>query len=281
MVEFFRWFLAGATFAAAALLGAARAAGQDNNLGASYLGLCHRLWPCDESLRVFDGLPVKRLGFLAPPTFGKSCPCYRKFLSLPGPKEVRVHLANGTCFRERGRACGPGEVFEGESLASADRKLRRRRPDLLRRYRTNAVRVRTLLASSPDAIVRTALCLECPVSHPARRALLSVAREVFPGGTFVDSVLTQACLTGPDVVCEKHGAAPRLSAPCVADTDGDDFQAIDVDRYRARTSRCQTAFLWGMRFNLLDGSGRFVPPPERTTRPTRADFAALRYWLLD
>jgi hypothetical protein len=175
--------------------------------------------------------------------------------------------------------CGKGELFEGESIASADRKLRRRNPGLLRRYRRNAQRVRAILAGPSDTIERLALCLECPVSGPARRALLITAREVFPDGVFVDSVLTQRCL--PDLICEKHGAAPRLSPPCIADTDGDDFLSIDVGKFRSLTATCGAGFLWTRRFNLLDASGRFIPPTKRTTRPTAADFTALWYWLRD
>jgi hypothetical protein len=278
MVDFLRWFLVGVACGFTAVVSVAHA--QDNPYGASYLGFCHRLWPCERSLRVFDGVPVKRLGFLAPPTFGKDCPCYKRFQKLPGPKYVRVTLANGTCFRERGRTCGAGELFEGESLASADRKLRRRDGRLLKRYRTNVGRVKALLAGSSDTIERLALCLECPVSGPAREALLSVARKVFPDGVFVDSVLTQPCL--PGLICEKHGAAPKLSAPCIADTDGVSHTAIDVDEYRAATAACEASFLWAPRFNLIDTSRPgFVPPADRTTRPTGDDFTAVWYWLND
>lgn len=254
------------------------ASAQESTLGLSAIGLCHPRWPCLQSLTVFEGLPVKRLGFLAPPTFGKSCPCYREFLRLPGPKFVRVHIANGTCFPERSRRCGRGEVFEGESIASADRKLRRKRPDLLRRYRRNAVRLRRLLTPDPLTIERLALCLECPVSDRARRALLVVAREVFPEGVFVDSVLTQRCL--PGTLCEKHGSHPRLSPPCIADLDGVDAREVDIGKFRARTAQCEASYIWLRELNLLsDIPGPFVPPPQRTNAPTRRVFDLLRRWL--
>jgi hypothetical protein len=278
MTEFLRWFLVGVACGSVVLVSLARA--EDNNLGMSAIGFCHELWPCEQSLRVFDGVPVKRLGFLAPPTFGRSCPCYKRFQKLPGPKYVRVHLANGTCFRERGRTCGEGELFEGESLSSADRKLRRRNPGLLRRYRHNAERVRRILAESSDTIERLALCLECPVSGPARRALLSVARGLFPDGVFVDSVLTQRCL--PDLLCEKHGAAPTVRPPCVADLDGDDAREVDLEKFRARTRLCEASFVWLRPLNLLpEGTHPFVPPSLRTRLPTAAHFELIRRWLRD
>jgi hypothetical protein len=275
MPDLLKWFLVGLV---CGLVGAATYAhSQENNAGASYIGFCHKLWPCERSLAVFQDVPVKRLGFLAPPTFGRSCPCYRQFQKLPGPKYVRLTLSNGTCFESRGRKCLAGELFEGETIASADRKLRRRNPGLLRRYRRIAERARLILSGSSDTIERLALCLECPVSNPARRSLLAVAREVFPNGVFVDSVLTQRCLTGPDLLCEKHGLKPRLSPPCVGDTDGQDWISGDLATYRQRTAACEAAFLWSPRFNLLDPARlTFQPPRERTHAPGRWEFDNLR-----
>ncbi|MBX9584736.1 MAG: hypothetical protein K2X87_30905 [Gemmataceae bacterium] len=273
MTTLLRWFLLGFACGLGLLTGIVSS---QDNLGASYIGFCHPRWPCDQSLKVFDGVPVKRLGFLAPPTFGRTCPCYRRFQHLPGPKYVRVHLANGTCFRERGRVCQPGEPFAGETVASADRKLRRRNPGLLRRYRHNALKLKAVLTPDPFTIERLALCLECPVSGPARRALLRVAREVFPDGVFVDSVLTQGCLKG--LVCERHGSRPRLSPPCVADLDGRDAREVDVAGFARRTAGCEASFVWARPFNLLppDPSTGFVSPRARTAAPTRADFDFLR-----
>ncbi len=263
-----------------AVVFAAAAFGQENNYGASYLGFCSKHWPCAQSLKVFEGLPEKRVRWLAV-TFGKECPCVEKFLRLPGKKLVSPHLANGTCFPERGRICGKDEPFYRESIASADRKVRAKNAGLLRKYRKNARNVKGLLKGiDADTEVIPSICLECPLSDRARVVLLTEAVKIFPGVQFSDSVLTQKCL--PGLLCEKHGRLPRLSAPCIADTDGDDFQQISSEDYRERTSSCRVAFLWGFPFNLIDLlAGRFQPPTERTRRPVQADFEALRSWLND
>lgn len=277
--DFVRWFLVGIICGVGILTGVALSQERpEDNFGASYIGFCHRLWPCERSLEPFRGVPVKRLGFLAPPTFGNSCPCYRRFLALPGPKFVRATLANGTCFRERGRVCGKGETFFQESIASADTKLKRRNPGLLRRYRRNAQRLKGILGDHPEVTIRLALCLECPVSDRARRSLLTVAREVFPGGVFVDSVLTQRCLNG--TICEKHGLRPRLAAPCIADTDGESFIGANIHDFERRTRACEAALLWDFAFNLLDPSRTtFQPPLERTSRPGKWEFDNLKVLL--
>jgi len=272
-----RWFLFGLASGVGFI--AVQAYAQENNFGASYIGFCHERWPCLKSLEVFGGVSVKRLGFLAPPTFGRGCPCYKEFQKLPGEKFVRATITNGTCFKERGRVCGKGEVFEGESIKSADEKLRRRRPDIMRRYKRNATRLKRILAGSLFTTERLALCLECPLSDRARKTMLAIAQEVFPGGVFVDSVLTQRCL--PGLVCEKHGLRPRLSGlDCIGDTDGEDFISGDVFTFAERTKDCQAAFLWSFRFNLLDPSlSGFQPPRERTNAPEAWEFDNLRLLL--
>lgn len=272
-------FIAGAIFGFVAL---SQGEMPDNNFAASFLGMCSKAWPCDQSLTVFEGLPVKRTGWLGV-TFGTKCECPRRFLALPGKKFVRVHLTNGTCFPERGRSCAKGEPFHAESIASADRKLRGGNAAILRRYE-HACRstARVLKGADADTTILPSLCLECPLGNKARAHLLKRARKVFPGATFVDSVLTQHCL--PGLVCERHGDRPYFppGQDCVADTDGSDFLEVDVDAYAARANGCRAAYLHTPRFNLLAVTRKsFQPPLERTTRPTRADFEALRYWLLD
>lgn len=242
-------------------------------IGPSYIGMCSKHWPCDRSLEVFGGRDLKATGWLAV-TFGEECPCPRRFLALPGKKFVRVHLANCTCFPERGRRCGRHEPFRGESIASADRKLRGKDPTLLRRYRRNLLNTRRVLgAVDADTQVRLSLCLESEFSGPARRVLLRAARAVFPGAVFVDSVVGRACL--PELVCEKHGSRPSLPAgqACIVDTDGDDYRRINPFAYADRYRRCEAVLYWEESFNLIspDGTG-FVDPLDRTAVP---DFRAI------
>lgn len=272
-----KWFLLG--FFAGALLALWRFSLADapGNLGASYLGMCHKEWPCTQSLRVFDGMEVKRVGWLHM-TFGPpECPCAQRFLELPGQKEIRVHLTNGTCFRERGRICGTREPFRGLSILAASRKLERNSPQLIRRLKTSWDRLKPLIKKAHEAQVKVYVspCLECPLSQRARRRMISLASDMFPGAIIVDSVLTQRCLKGS--LCEKHGASPRVKAPCITDTDGIDFRDIDLARFRARAKGCDIGFLWSRGMNLLPEQG-FVDPRKRQGKdaPSRWEFQALR-----
>lgn len=245
---------------------------------ASYLGLCSPHWNCDHSLTVFRRLPVKCTGYLAE-TFNKEgCPCANKFLALPGPKILRVHLTNGTCFPERGRRCGSHEVFAGESIASADRKLKRGDKRLLRRYRRSIERTRTTLHNlDANTQLYISPCLESPFSDAARKVMADIAREAFPLASVVDSVIRQKCL--PGLVCETHGemnkgpANHRITAPCIRDSDGEDFLGIPDYHH----PQCIGTFLWEPEFNCLDTSRQgFQPPLQRTHCASRYGFQLLR-----
>ena len=242
------------------------ATAQAQPLGPSFLGICSPSWPCKQSLAVFNGLPVKATGWLVG-TFGNACPCGEKFLALPGKKFVRIHVANCTCFPERGRRCLKGEPFRGESISSADRKIRSRNKEILRRYRNNLLLAREQLANADDkTTVMISLCLETVLSLRARSIMLKEARKVFPGGTFVDNPVAGPCL--PGLVCERHGFNPPVTAPCLADTDGDNA----FTRFPARKPQCSAQFLWAPPFNLIDERRGFQPPRQRRKAPTKKDF---------
>jgi hypothetical protein len=285
MRDFFRWcllpFLVGLVFG---FMHAAHGQEGGNNLCASYLGMCSKHWPCSKSLRVFQGLSEKRVGWLADGTFGTTCTCPKRFLALPGKKVIRVQLLNGTCFPERGRRCGRRETFYAESIRSADRKLARGDKRLLARIDRALKATRAVVPYDlPDTIKLAGLCLECPLGANARLAILQRAKTILPDFVFVDSVLTQKCL--PGLVCEKHGFSPRCNPAvqeCLADTDGDDFRTMDGDRFLLATTGFVMACLWSPSMNCLDESrSSFEPPPTRTHCPTQGDFEALRYWLLE
>lgn len=110
--------------AIAAVLLASTALSEPLN-GASYIGVCSPKFPCTEALKGFPR-GVYNLGYLNE-TFGSNCGCVKRFQRLSrGQGYVRVHAVNGTCFPSRGRTCGKGEFFHGESVKSATKKLVKR-----------------------------------------------------------------------------------------------------------------------------------------------------------
>lgn len=248
-----------------------------NKLGLSLLGICHPKWPCEETVRAFRGVEVLRFGWLAH-TFGERCPCAERLLQDSRPKQVRVHIANGPCLRNR--RCGPYEPFAGETVSSASRKVEQRDPVLMGKFREIMKRTAAQLKRARGGPVECYVspCLECDLSDPARKALLAMAGEHFPQCKLVDSVFRPRCLRG--VVCERHGSKATLRRPCIADTDGEPAAKIDVRAYAKRYRACEAAHLWDFKFNLLDHhSPVFQDPRARTTAPNAAYFEQFARYL--
>lgn len=246
--------------------------------GPSYIGMCSPSFPCEKALKVFEGQYDKAVGYLAD-SFGHECSCVREFLSLPGGKYVRVHLANGTCFPERGRRCGKYDVFYRETKKSAQRKLEQRDPALLRRYRASILRTKALIGEERDDLtVRYALCLECPISDRARKALLREALRYLPRKSIVDSPLRHRCL--PGLICEKHGDSMLYARGqrCISDTDGITLFDANLERLNRNSKQCEAIFYWTFGFNLLPYkyTGDFIPPHKRTEEAQEWEFSKVR-----
>lgn len=230
--------------------------------GPSFIGICSPNFPCQDALSILEQQREKALGYLAD-AFGHECSCVREFLKLPGGKYVRVHLANGTCFPERGRRCGKYDVFYGESRKTTEIKLLRKDPKLLRRYRASIIRTKALLGEASDGLrIRYSLCLECPISDRARRVLLKEALKYLPQEMIVDSPIKFKCLSG--LICEKHGDAMRYARGqrCISDTDGVSAFEANLQRLNTNSKQCEAIFYWSYGFNLLPYGyrGRFIAP---------------------
>lgn len=245
---------------------------------ASYLGICSQRFPCESALAVFSGIDNPCIGWLHT-TFGARCECPKRFLAIEGDKIARVHVVNGTCFKERGRVCAKDEVFYQETIASADSKFAKRNPAILRKYRRKLQEVRLMTdKAAPGLDLYISPCLESPLGSRARRTMHAVAREVFPGVSLVDSVLTQKCLSR--AVCEKHGSKARVPAGGILDTDGEDYRVVDVQTLIERNPGAALVFAWEPSFNLLCPSyTSFVLPLQRICGPTRDDLREIREWL--
>jgi hypothetical protein len=244
--------------------------------GASYIGICNPNFPCEKALQ-----GINALGYLAD-AFGHRCQCVQRFLKTPGKKYLRVHLANGTCFPERGRKCGRRDVFFRETLKSAEDKLLKRDAALLRRYEASILRTKGLLgATDAETTIRYSLALEAPFSNRARQRLLMIAKKHFPEDSLVDSVLSQRCLKG--LICERHGDSMsyRPGQRCISDTDGITLFEANLQRLRSRSESCEAIFYWSTGFNLLPYgySGKFIYPYDRKHRVGDWELEALRQCL--
>lgn len=246
------------------------------NVGLSYLGICNRTWPCEASLKAYDKLPVIRTGWLEQ-SFGVSCRCADKLLRDKRPKEVRIHLVNGACLRNR--RCGRGEVFHGFTIPKANRDLKRADSTIAQRVKRIAQRVRERLKQSRGALTcYVSPVLEGDINEDSRKALHRVAGAYLPNCTLVDSPHRRPCL--PNTVCEAHGENPKLKRPCIADLDGVSAYDTHLPTYLRRTAKCDLSYLWAHGFNCNKQGASFSGPPSaRNCAGATQDIEKLVKWL--
>lgn len=229
------------------------------DVGMSYLALCHKTWSCSASLKAFTDQPVIRVGWLEE-TFGAKCPCADRLLKAHKPKEIRVHLTNGACLRNR--RCGRYETFYGQTIASANRKILRRDKRLLRRFEVVAIRLKRRLQNAPRVTCWVSPMLESDLDGRARAVLHSITSHHLPECRLVDSPHGRPCLE--NAICEGHGPAPRITSPCISDLDGVSVEQVSVRNYLRHTKGCDLRFLWSRGFNCLPPEGHpFVDPRRR------------------
>lgn len=226
----------------------------------SYLGICQKSWPCDKSLDAFKGQSVIRTGWLEL-TFGAQCPCAEKLLNDPRRKEIRVHLSNGPCLRNK--RCGAYEVFYGETIASANRKVKAGDKKLIAKFMAVARRFKARLSRSAGELTcYVSPMLESDLDEDARRILHDITRRVLPSCTLVDNPHRRPCL--PNTVCESHGATPRVKRPCIADMDGAPAESEDERKFLRVTKQCDLSFVWGLGLNCNTAlSQTFIDPRKR------------------
>ena len=232
--------------------------------GASLIGLCSKKFECNKIIEVLSTTPVEEhitFGYLAE-TFGRRCRCLDRLLALPNPKVVRVHIANGTCFPERGRKCNRLDVFSGLSQRQAETLLNRNNRKLMRRFRMAVHRVHERLSGRQDLTIYYSSTLESPFRKRARKRLLGALKGIVGEENLVDSVLKQRCLS--DTICEKHGDkfSFKDTQRCIVDTDGIPMCKMNRKRFHDTSRQCELQFYWTGGFNLLEGS-RFIDPLKR------------------
>ena len=244
--------------------------------GLSYLAMCNPTWECGQSIAAFKGVKTIRTGWLEG-SFGNACKCADALLRDKRPKEVRIHLANGPCMRNR--RCGRHEVFHGYTVASANRAIKRGDKKIIDRFQRVTQRVIERLAKSRGPLT----CYVSPVLESdndieARKILHRLAGAYLPNCTLVDNPLRGKCLRG--AVCERHGPTPGLAAPCIADLDGSSARTNSVASFMGATRDCDMSLIWTPELNCNEeGSTRFVDPSKRNCAHPGANWGQLARWL--
>ena len=93
--------------------------------------MCSASADCGAILDSYRSAPVVVAGYLNSTFNPNGCKCIGQVMSILKPKTIRVTLTNSTCFPERGRRCQKHECFYGESVKSADAKVRKKDPKIL------------------------------------------------------------------------------------------------------------------------------------------------------
>lgn len=244
--------------------------------GASLIGMCSKNFECEKIEEVLRTTLISQpvvFGYLAE-TFGRKCECLDRLLDLPHEKIIRVHIANGTCFPERGRRCNQLDVFSGLSQKEAEALVNRNNRRLMRRFRMAAHRAHERLFGKQDAIIYWSSTLESPFRKRARKRLLEALRDIVANENLVDSVLKQRCLS--NTVCERHGDGFSFEEGqrCIVDTDGIPMSFMNRSSFRKGSKNCELAFYWTGGFNLLEGN-RFTDPLKRKGRISQEELWTL------
>lgn len=235
----------------------------------SFLGMCHKDWNCDATIKLYDSQERVILSYLEN-TFGTKCACVNRLLDSPKPKILRVHLIQSPCMRNK--RCGRYEALWGYTAASASRAAQNPRSRLRKRFARILGQFKQRIEGR-ELTCYVSPCLECDLYEPARRTLTNLVSAAVPGCNIVDNPYQRRCL--PGTVCEKHGINPRLSAPCIVDLDGIDGSLVDMKKWVARYKHCDLSFYWELWMNCI--RGEFVDPRKRSCRYPQSLFDYTRY----
>ena len=242
----------------------------------SLIGLCNPTWNCKATLQAFRGQKEIRVGWLEN-SFGTECRCANRLLKSSKPKVIRVHLANGPCLRNK--RCGKHEVFAGETIKSAQAKIKNKNKRLLKRFKKVARAFAAKIAESRGELTcYVSPVLESDFDGRTRKLLRAVTARYLPNCSLVDNPLRGTCLRGD--ICERHGPTPNLSSPCIADLDGVSADEVSVSKFVRSTKACDMSFIWTPAMNCNQPHSRaFVDPKKRNCEPYTKDYRAFRRWL--
>lgn len=237
-----------------------------NAQSVSLLGLCNKTFDCDAARSIWSGSHTITTGWLEQ-SFGRACKCADQLLQSDKDKIIRVHLINSPCVRNK--RCGAHEILAGESIESASRKINTKNRRLFIRFSAVTQRLKRRIANANRTLqCYVSACLECDLWPSARRVLRNYLSNHLSGCSIVDNPNHGRCIKG--TICEKHGSAPKLNSPCIADLDGTDGNFVDLKAYQRKTRKCDMRFFWEPTLNCVDRTP-FIDPKSRACRFNKAD----------
>lgn len=251
------------------------------DVGAAYYAIQHERWPCERTLRVFDGVAKPSISVLWH-TFGDNTQCLDRFVNDARPKQLEIHLINEVC--QRNRRCGPYEFLANISTSEYERRLTQRDPKLL-------AAIKNYAKAPADFVARHKGNFECFISpglesnlsDRAAKTLNDTIRPMFPGCKIVRNPAGISRYRGKagGEILEVHGPNPKIGPPCIANLDGNDVsfarrpallsQGSINERslmdWIGRMGKCEAAHIWTAEMNGISSHGGFVDPRQRSNFP--------------
>lgn len=233
-------------------------------LGYDYLALKHQRWPIAETVTL---LPYgSHIGTLTDDTFGKDNANIVRLLKSGKVRSFRVHLANGSCLRNR--KCERREMLSGFTPATLNAAMRRGRASLVARFCGRAEIVNFWAQTFPSVRFYLSGILEHNLERRAASRLLSVLKRCAPSVTaYVDNPerLNYRPIRG--ALVEQHGVNVLGD---IVSLDGVVPSDVRLSAW-LKKHRTKRRYIWRPSFNCRPADNRFEPPLERTHCPKPGD----------
>lgn len=252
-----------------------KASKAEPNTMAAYYGVEHDLWPCAESMKVFDG--TIKMAYLAN-TFGNNRACLKQIKNDPRPKQIEVAIANFSCVSNN--RCFPYEILYGETIDSVKKKLLSKDPILLGKIKDQTKKECDFWAGSNTKLFISPL-LEHRVQN-ANAVAIDAVKQVCPIALTVDNPLEKKKKVPNADYLERHGSSPEFAKNTIFNLDGSDFFQIDQATYIRKYAAAPLNGIWTLRFNgNCENVMGFIDPRQRKCWPTPATFSQVKPALRD
>jgi hypothetical protein len=259
-------------------------------LGADWLAASSSAFPCDEALKVTEGVNKPAFGYLWG-TFGDDHSCLYRFLeqSAEKPHLVRIHITNEFCRRKG--SCEPYEFLGDVSLKELDHLVSKEEGWVLDYYRQWLDHIKQWIAihGNQNTHVVLSIGLENDFSNGATEVLCKLLKEETPYET-ANNTNCSASHSGCDYLELHHSKTP--SRPCLSSSDGTDISEFGssysrrepatavLEWAKQQAQTCGGVLLWSAKSQGL-GLGRTVEPRSRDLQLADGDWRLMNNILLE
>ena len=265
---------------------------QEIKPGLAPYGIQHKSWPCKASIKLFGDEPI-RISYLHNTfkTRKKPNSCIKKFIKTGRLEFIEVALINDVCTRWG--TCGKYEFLYGMSVKQVRNALKNENKKFLKRMKRYSKPVADFLKTSLDPGTECFInpFLETNVSRDEGKVFLETLGPLFePRCKLVWNPVgnnPNGKWKIPGYHHELHGSKESMSAPCIANLDGEDIKFVggpkplknhidesEIPFYFQKYKHCEAAMLWTRSMNGISLSG-FIDPRERTEWPSKSELNKL------